>query len=145
MTTFKKDKEYLIHIDDDPNQYRVICYKIIKDTKANIIEIHFSIDQELLKLKLEQISSVIEPIDNSEFFVMYTNWNNFYKSGFNQDLDYAYTVYKSILQSLNKRSIVFEGTGAFVSFDYNRLKFIIDSYKEDVPSNLKGLFNEYFN
>lgn len=145
MTSFKKDKEYLIYISDDPNQYRVICNKVVKDTKANVVEIQFTINGEILKLKSEQIVSVIQPIENVEFFTMYTNWNNFYREGINQDLEYAYKVYKSILQSLDQKSIVLEGTGAFVSFDYNRLKVIMDIYKQGVPLTLKGLFNEYFN
>lgn len=142
MNIFKKDKEYLISINNDSNQYRVICFKVIKDTKANIVEVHFTIDQELLKLKYEQIASVVEPIDNSEFFVMYTNWNNFHRKGVHQDLEYAYKIYRSILESLSQRSVVVEGTGAFVDFDYNRLRIIIDSYKEQIPSDLKGLLNE---
>lgn len=129
MTVFKKDKEYLIHIDNDPKEYRVICFKVVKDTKANIVEIQFSIDQELLKLKPEQIVSVIEPIDNCEFFVMYTNWNNFYRKGVHQDLEFAYKVYRSILETLYQRSTVIKGTGAFVEFDYNRLKTLFNSYK----------------
>lgn len=131
MISFKKDKEYLIHLSNDSNQYRVICFKVIKDTKADIVEIQFSIDQELLKLKPEQIVSVIEPIDNCEFFVMYTNWTNFYRKGVHQDLEYAYKIYRSILESLSQRSVVIKGTGAFVEFDYNRLKTLFNSYKSN--------------
>lgn len=142
---FKKDKEYLIYINNDPKKYRVICNKIIKDTKGTVVEIHFTIYKELLKLKPEQIVSVIQPIENVEFFSMYINWYNFYKEGPHQDLEYAEKVHQTILNSLSEKSFVQKGTGAFVAFDYTRLDKLFSAIKSKPLHILHPEFSKVLN
>lgn len=124
MSNFKKDKEYFI------NGIRCICTKIKKDTKGNIINISF-IDLEANKeliFKLEDIHTIKNPIENVEFFSMYLNWNNYYRKGLHQDLEFAKEIFFNIINSLNDRSFVISGTGSFVNYDYKKLYTLLNSY-----------------
>ena len=129
---FKKDKEYLL-INKDKEIFRLICTKVVKDTKGEITEILFTnpvLEKSSYSFTLESLKDFIieDPVDNTEFFIMYTNWNNFYKLGFHQDLEYAEKTYKSILDTLKKRTHVKYGTGAFIDYDYRLMNKLLEAY-----------------
>ena len=114
---FSKEKEYLIGILPRHFLY-VICTKIVKDKSGNVESISFkSIDSnQTLTYTIEEVNNfcgVIVPIDCSEFFTMYLNWNNFYKEGPHQDLEYAKQLALTILKVVKARSCVRFGSGAF--------------------------------
>lgn len=128
-----KEKEYFIGIL--PNHFLyVICTKITKDKHGNVESISFkSIDSgSVTTYSIEEVNNfcgIIQPIDNAEFFTMYVNWNNFYREGFHQDLDYAKQLALKILKMIKDRSCVRFGAGAFVQYDWNKLNHLIDIYE----------------
>lgn len=133
MTVLKKDKEYLF-VDSLGQKSRLICTKIEKDSKGILVKALFVnpfIPSQIFEYNLEELNvfSIYDPIDNTEFFSMYINWRNFYRDGVHQDLDKAYQIYLSILESLSVRSYVRIGTGAFVDYDYNLKNLLLGAYK----------------
>ena len=130
---FSKEKEYFIGILPRHFLY-VICTKIVKDKSGNVESISFkSLDSDqTLTYTIEEVNNfcgVTQPIDNAEFFTMYVNWNNFYRDGFNQDLDYAKQLALTILKVVKDRSCVRFGSGAFVRYDWDKLERLKDIYE----------------
>ena len=130
---FSKEKEYFIGILPRHCLY-VICTKIVKDKSGNVESISFkSLDSDqTLTYTIEEVNNfcnVIQPIDNAEFFTMYVNWNNFYKEGPHQDLDYAKQLALTILKVVKARSCVRFGSGAFVRYDWDKLEYLRGIYE----------------
>ena len=103
MFDFKKEKEYYIEVS--PKLFiKHVCKKIKKNTKGEIIFIVFyfpwnSVTKIYSVEEMNNFISVIEPVDNTEFFSMYINWLNFYRPGPHQDLTFAKFDFKTV--SLN--------------------------------------------
>lgn len=68
------------------------------------------------------VLEVIEPVDSTDFMIMYTNWNNFVRPGPHQDLEFAAQLHQKIINTFNTRSYVVQGSSKFEAFDLNRLK-----------------------
>lgn len=127
---FSREKEYLLFIKDVPEAIRVICNKVVKNTKGEVEKIYFeevNLITSSLILKPEMIEDVIIPIDNTEFFIMYTNWMNFYRKGIHQDLNFANNLNQKIKNTFKERTYVLKGTGAFTPFDLQRLEILYQS------------------
>ena len=132
---FKEKKEYLIKLGVDNKQYRLICTKVTKNIKGEIVSFSFIdtiTENSCYEFTLEEVkefNEIQEPIDNLKFFQMYINWNNFYRDGFNQDLDYAKQLALKILKIVKERGCVRYGAGAFVRYDWDKLNLLIDTYE----------------
>ena len=80
---FRKEREYLIQINNE--LFRLICIKVTKNTKGEIVSFSFIdpiTENSCYEFTLEEVkefNEIQEPIDNLEFFKMYTNWHNFYR------------------------------------------------------------------
>lgn len=134
MFNFKKDKEYIILLKTNKT-LRIIVTKVVKlpdesldvQSKDCLSNWDFNFNNEKLNC-LE----IIEPVNNSELFIMYINWNNFYRNGFNQDLEYAEQVRQSILKTLLSRSYVKQGSGKLELYDLSLLQKMFPKHcKED--------------
>lgn len=130
---FSKEKEYFISILPQQFLY-VICTKIVKDKSGNVESISFKpiYSDQVLTYTIKEVNNfcgVIVPIDCSEFFTMYVNWNNFYKEGPHQDLEYAKQLALKILKIVKERNCVRYGSGAFVNYDFDKLNRLIDIYE----------------
>lgn len=130
---FKKEKEYLIELQDG-KILRLICTKITKDTSGNVINCAFkeSDNSSNYIFSINEIGTFIsikEPIDNTEFFQMYVNWMNFFREGAHQDLEYAEQLRLKIINTLQERSHVMYGSGAFVEYDLKLLNYLIGNKK----------------
>ena len=130
MFDFKKEKEYYIEVS--PKLFiKHVCKKIKKNTKGEIIFIVFyfpwnSVTKIYSVEEMNNFISVIEPVDNTEFFSMYINWLNFRRSGFHQNLEVANKIRTNIINTLKERSIVLYGAGAFIQYDFNNRDKLIE-------------------
>ncbi|AND75411.1 hypothetical protein FDH01_gp211 [Acinetobacter phage vB_AbaM_ME3] len=118
---FRKEREYIIQVEAK-HWIRFVCRKITKNEKGEIVSYTFfntySKTEQIFKVEeVEQFLRIKEPIDNSEFFTMYINWCNFVRPGIHQDIEYASTLRYKILQSLEERTHVLYGAGAFNDYD----------------------------
>lgn len=127
---FRKEKEYVIQIE---SKYwiRLICTKVTKDTKGQIVSFSFTnpvipnSKYDFSIVEAEAFLTVLEPIDNCEFFQMYTNWLNFLRKGPHQDLEYAEQLRIKIVNTLKERTHVIYGSGAFIQYDLNNLNKLL--------------------
>ena len=130
MFDFKKEKEYYIEVS--PKLFiKHVCKKIKKNTKGEIIFIVFyfpwnSVTKIYSVEEMNNFISVIEPVDNTEFFSMYINWLNFRRPGFHQDLEFANELRTNIINTLKERSIVLHGAGAFIQYDFNNRDKLVE-------------------
>ena len=124
---FKEKKEYLIKLGVDNKQYRLICTKVTKNIKGEIVSFSFIdpvTENSCYEFTLEEVkefNEIQEPIDNLEFFKMYTNWHNFYRKGIQQELRIK------ILNTLAIRTFVCYGTGALIKYDLNKLSILMSN------------------
>ena len=135
MFDFKKEKEYYIEVS--PKLFiKHVCKKIKKNTKVEIIFIVFyfpwnSVTKIYSVEEMNNFISVIEPVDNTEFFSMYINWLNFYRPGSHQDLTFAKEIGIKIINTLKIRTWVAWGSGAFTQFDRDKKNHLLKIYKNN--------------
>lgn len=133
---FKEKKEYLIKLGVDNKQYRLICTKVTKNIKGEIVSFSFIdpiTENSCYEFTLEEVkefNEIQEPIDNLEFFQMYINWHNFYRKGIQQDLKYAEELRIKILNTLAIRTFVCYGTGALIKYDLNKLSILMNNSED---------------
>lgn len=118
--------EYVLNIDNI--HYQVICTKVTKDKYGNPTEYQFQcpVLKNITTFTVAYLKDidVITPVDNTEFFMMYTNWYNF-EYGVHKDTVFATKLKQDIINTLKKRTHVKYGKGAWVEFDLNRLDKLI--------------------
>ena len=125
---FRKEREYLIQINNE--LFRLICNKVTKNTKGEIISYTFTnpvIPNSNYEFTIEEVSkfgTIKEPVDNTELFQMYINWLNFKRESIHQDLKYAEELRIKILNTLKDRTHVRYGTGALVEYDLNKIEIL---------------------
>lgn len=123
---FKKDKEY-IFLNKLGKYVRILVEKVSVVTIEGIE--YQSVKSKCLVTNWEfnfvtndfQVKDIFEPITCTEFFIMYTNWNNFNREGFHQDIQYADELKQKIITTLSERSIVKKGSSKFEDYDYRLL------------------------
>ena len=121
----KKDKEFLIQFKDDSDHYRIVVVKTVYDKNKHKSSDHFIYKNcysgKIAECLLSEITEIISPITNAEMFTMWTNWNSMKRI----DLDYADKIKQKIKNTLAERSYVKFGTGKFESYDYSKMKEIM--------------------
>lgn len=112
--------------------FKFLIYGVYKDKDGNIVSISLkpldntdNIYEYTVKDFYSSFISIQECITSTEFFTMYTNWNNFNRKGILQDLNYANEVKEKINNSLNLRDIVRQGSGKFEEYDYKLLNIFL--------------------
>ena len=130
MFDFKKEKEYYIEVS--PKLFiKHVCKKIKKNTKGEIIFIVFyfpwnSVTKIYSVEEMNNFISVIEPVDNTEFFSMYINWLNFKREGLHQDSVFAKQIAEKIINILKERSYVMYGAGSWGDYDFRKRDEILN-------------------
>ena len=125
---FRKEREYLIQINNE--LFRLICIKVTKNTKGEIVSYTFTnpvIPNSKYEFTVEEVfkfGTIKEPVDNTELFQMYINWLNFKRESIHQDLKYAEELRIKILNTLKDRTHVRYGTGALVEYDLNKIEIL---------------------
>ena len=125
---FRKEREYLIQINNE--LFRLICIKVTKNTKGEIVSYTFTnpvIPNSKYEFTVEEVfkfGTIKEPVDNTELFQMYINWLNFKRESIHQDLKYAEELRIKILNTLKDRTHVRYGTGALIEYDLNKIEIL---------------------
>ena len=131
---FKKDKEYILQYDN--HNVRIIITKVttLADDSKQVFykDCNTDIEYDFNLRDKQTFLKIIEPVSCTEMFTMYVNWNNFYKKGPMQDLDYASNLHKSIFNTLFYRSFIKYGSGKFEDYDYLCLKTVLSDWSVEV-------------
>ncbi len=124
---FKKDKEYIILIKTNKT-VRIVVSKTttLDDGSQDVVskDCMSGWDFKFNSNKLNCIR-VIEPINNTEIFSMYINWNNFNQKGVHQNLILAKEIQQSIFNTLVSRSFVKQGSSKLETYDLSLIEKIL--------------------
>lgn len=117
----KKDKEYIIRVKGDYTSSRFIVTKTFFDDKKPendyMMVCHSSPGHEIKKIMLKDLLHIEEPVNKTELFIMWTNWNSMKRI----DLERAEILRHEITNTLKSRSYVQYGTGKLESYDYEKM------------------------
>lgn len=117
----KKDKEYIIRLNGRSISARFLVTKTFFDDKNPendyMMGRRSSPCKEIEKIMLKDLFHIEEPVNNTELFIMWTNWNSMKRI----DLERAERLRHEITNTLKARSYVQYGTGKLEAYDYEKM------------------------
>lgn len=119
MLDIRKDREYSLIIENKQDHWVVTgierddktkCLKAVTATNVRSGATNTFTRDEFMRAK--------QCVNNCDLFIMFCNWQNFFRPGPHQDLEYARRLRLTILKTLAENGWVIKGAGKLEAPDF---------------------------